>query len=274
VAWSMPGSNSVTVGNSSNRGKSWRQQSLPAFQEPMASPTSLQFLDTAHGWLSVTTSTGHLSRGMLFTTTNQGTNWIAHQMPFAGPVAFHTALTGWGVGGTDATLQNHLMLTTDGGQSWTEQPLALPSDAEAVAPFIALPVFSSEQTGFVSVAAGAALHLYTTQDAGKTWAETAAFPTESTDTLAPPVTATVGNTSWVEVGHTLVVTHDGGASWTTLAHNAVASNARILGFRDALHGWAVVTEGNCKSFKSDCSMTTRVYHTTDGGQNWTDAIVQ
>lgn len=226
IAWSKFGktSSEITLARSADRGQTWQEHVISTFNVPAAYPVSLFFFDTAHGWVVANTSTGRGSRGVIFTTSDQGNTWNSFQLPFAGSVSFSSPLHGWLVGGQFATMQNRLMVTHDGGQTWLEQsafPLAK-SDMQA-RPTSA--IFA--MTGWVEVG-----HTFVvTHDNGSSWAVVTHDPSvdnaqsfDFTDTMNGWAIVSQNTckafknlcTTTTQVFHT----KDGGNHWSTATFSA------------------------------------------------------
>ncbi len=137
--------------------------------------------------------------------------------------------------------------STDGGDSWT-----ITHDPG----FDYTPVdimFINNQTGWISGTNGA---LFKTTDGGLSWVQIESpttgnlggidFLTEETGFLVP---STFGDTLWK--------TTDGGDSWTPLTTGS-STFFRSVVFQDENTGWIV----------GGSSGNGRIFHTTDGGQNW------
>ncbi|MEO0079105.1 MAG: YCF48-related protein [candidate division WOR-3 bacterium] len=115
-------------------------------------------------------------------------------------VYFADTLHGWVCGGSDRTLRGVILHTTDGGQTWTEQPI--PSGAG----FLRAMRFTSPACGWVCGRNGTILH---TTNGGQTWInqnsgiDTTLFDIDFADSLRGMV---AGNS-------VVLFTTDGGQTW-------------------------------------------------------------
>jgi hypothetical protein len=196
---------------------------------------------------------------------------IVHPAPSTSPspevirsAGFATATTGWAL--TDRGLQ----LTSDGGQTW--QTAGPPVDYADGAPNGAS--FSDAQHGWVvsQDTFTSALTLWTTANDPSTWSRT-------TLPQVPIPAEAMGDARivWIDAMHAvidvrggmpngfldgLLVTSDGGATWTTRAMRSATSGADgITGdpaFLDPKTGWLA---GGAPG--------TRLWTTRDGGDSWT-----
>jgi photosystem II stability/assembly factor-like uncharacterized protein len=231
----------------------------------------IRFLDTLHGWLVIDVSQGHMSKALLAATSDGGVTWATSTLPFSGAVTFRSATRGWLVGGNWTTLQNQLASTQDGGTSWTIQSLPRPSTVtnRDFQPVIAVPAFFNDLSGVEVVNFGTTVALYTTGDGGTTWVNAAQFGNVAGDEFAPPVVAASGRSAWVVVGHSLFVTHDAGVTWLSIPHSQSLVGAMALGLVSDTVGWALTENGTCAQFKSNCTVSTTVLRSVDGGAKWT-----
>ncbi|MDI6841009.1 MAG: YCF48-related protein [bacterium] len=99
-------------------GQTWETKPYPHF-----SCEKLEFVDTLHGW---NINTGY---GSLFYTIDGGTTWGIYDFPYNwlfNNLDFVDPECGWAVGVLDSHLIPHPLVihTTDGGETWTRQPVS------------------------------------------------------------------------------------------------------------------------------------------------------
>jgi photosystem II stability/assembly factor-like uncharacterized protein len=136
--------------------------------------------------------------------------------------------------------QGAVVVTTDGGATWTNRPTSAKAHLRAVA-------FTDVSHG---VAAGDGGLVLATSDSGKTWQTRTTGVKENLAAVA-----FVGQQGWV-VGFDGVILHttDGGQTWTPQETGTKESLEGIF-FLDADHGWAVGWAGT-------------ILRTADGGKKW------
>jgi photosystem II stability/assembly factor-like uncharacterized protein len=255
-------------------------------------PSDLVILaDEQAGWLLV-----HAGVGLghdyvyVFATTDGGLTWERVVDPFLEnlPTAcgktgmnFVDAQTGWVTGDCGGMVPGapYLQATTDGGQTWRAVELPAPADTpdlfsadnfSAVCGTYWLQFTSATEGAFAakcimvdaSVTQG---WLYTTADAGQTWAIQALpathnnssryFYTRALQFLDPAQ-------GWILTdgdadGSQLYQTQDGGQTWTLLKKLGWMGQ---LDFVDAQTGWAVARAGDAVA----------LVRTTDGGSKWVE----
>ena len=190
--------------------------------------TSVNFVDTTHGWAVGVGSSGHAP--IILATTDGGATWKAQDAGVVGSkgslysVSFVDARHGWAVGASNTGVDfgNALIIaTTDGGATWKAQD--------------------------ISGADGKGLLLYSVNfvDASHGWA--------------------VGVSSSISgYAHTILATTDGGATWKAQDAGSAASGGQLnsVYFVDAKTGWAV---GFGSSFNGTAPV---ILATTDGGTTW------
>ena len=242
--------------------------------------------DAAHGWIAQ-------RDGSLLATTDGGLYWrrvtVSATASLWG-VAFSDDDHGWAVGDDGA-----VFATTDGGQTWTSQSGATGSLSDAVAVDAthawALAGGDAESNGVARTTDGAtwsvvdtgapvvaltfvdALHgwavgfdgaIVASTDGGATWQP----QTSGTNALLQDVSFVDASHGWAAgvVGSglgakaILLVTSDGGTTWTTGYAGPTASDFFGIDFVDQQHGWAVSSqfEGRFDTVEA----------TDDGGATW------
>ena len=118
-----------------------------------------------------------------------------------------------------------------------------------------------------------AIGFYVSHDLGNSWSLSGVYkvPAPNGNAFA---SAILSDTKWYlsppEWPHTsLVATVDSGATWSTRTSPAPrGASVAGLTFGDLDHGWALVNFSGCLTYKADCSSSTRLYGTQDGGISW------
>ena len=249
-----------------------------AKQEPLPSPWYLYAVDmvsAAEGWAVSHPVTG--DHADILHTTDGGTTWMRQGGVFQqlSAIAFsdaqhgiatgnerlytldggNTWLSGTGGGGAgsvygaDMVDQNvgytcgfgAVEKTSDGGRTWTTQPIPLFGNFAAID-------FVNATTGWVVGAEGS---VYKTTDGGNSWMR----QRHDTDNYYGGVSFVSELEGWVS-GYNRMILHttDGGITWETQSFPEGANADRIR-FVDSQNGWAV---GELRT----------ILHTTNGGQTW------
>jgi photosystem II stability/assembly factor-like uncharacterized protein len=139
--------------------------------------------------------------------------------------------------------QGGLMVTTDGGTTWTSRNPGAQGKLRNIE-------FSDANHGF---AVGDAGLLVATADGGKTWEVRKTGTTENLTAIQ-----FIGQSGWV-TGYDGVILHsaDGGLTWSLQTTNTKESLENLF-FLDPERGWVVGWAGT-------------ILHTTDGGKTWQQA---
>jgi photosystem II stability/assembly factor-like uncharacterized protein len=273
---SDPSYGRVDIWRTTDGGQTWSKAQLPKavfhpFGEIMAQ-VQLDFLDPSHGFAFLS---GNLAKGAndsdLFWTADDGRTWSADRptgdgsLGIEGTIGFATA--------TDGVIVNALhgagiVVTHDGGRTWTDATLAQPSGSAGAQLFFAQPVYVDGRSGLVSIDfqtdSGSVYRVYRTLDAGSSWTIAATLPTgvSAISFLDPQ--------RWIGFnGSEVVRTVDGGQTWVRSSAVGLPGAPESLLMADARHGWALVGMSVCLTFKSNCSSRTGLYATVDGGSTWT-----
>jgi photosystem II stability/assembly factor-like uncharacterized protein len=267
------GTNQVHFAGTSLFGQSggvWRRplaEMVPAWL-PQTSPLGtqglgqIQFVTPAEGWIVA-------GNGKLLHTTNAGTNWSkvvpggldsiefnTDNLSSLSPLSFLNPATGW-VMGTSGQFQHAsgavLFKTTNGGATWSKQPLAGWSTGFGVQ-------FVDANHGWAEVVNGISTaftySILRTTDGGNQWVSVYS----SSSALCCPYFVDANNgyaTIGIYGGTTSSIVHttDGGVTWTTqLTDNTPGSPSRIQ-FVDASNGWVV-------------GDSAKIFRTTNGGSTW------
>jgi photosystem II stability/assembly factor-like uncharacterized protein len=272
LAWiAVPQAGAAAVHNwrTTDGGQSWQQSMVQA-----SSVKQMTFTDAQHGWIL---SGKEYAAGVaaepvsVLRTADGGQTWQSistalfadttppGHLPYGGQksgIRFLNTTTGWVTG--NVTLNNlaWLYITHDGGQSWFQQTLPMPSGVPAAQLSILAPTFFSATDGVLPVrfsdlitGKSVATVIYTTHDGGTTWQATIPVPIalEASSFLD-------GQQGWITDGSSLYGTSDGGQHWTKRIPGGSFTNVTQLDFVSSTLGWALNGQGLLK--------------TIDGGQTW------
>jgi photosystem II stability/assembly factor-like uncharacterized protein len=149
---------------------------------------AIEFADSLHGWVTLTSCGGHSCGGPLLATSDGGRTWRATKGGGGEPLSLVTPTFGWSVEipnpwvGDD---ESSLSVTRDGAKSWQQVSVPFPkemisaSDARQLTrtPFYHdLPTFKDSEHGFLPITylarrahGNSAIVLFETTDAGRTW---------------------------------------------------------------------------------------------------------
>jgi photosystem II stability/assembly factor-like uncharacterized protein len=222
----------------------------------------IDFLDASHGVVLA-------DNGRVWVSDDGGVTWEDGPSLYEPPVAggtfeladafFLNASTGWVVGGAPAASSSKgvVLLTKDGGLSWSEREVATRAPLTRV-------VFADARTGWALAGdpddEESQFELAKTADGGSSWKvgplEIDQMPTDI-HLFAGGRGCMVGATEDAATGDpgpsSILGTDDGGATWKPRARVPVSLLA--MTFADAQVGWAV---GGASS----------IYRTEDGGATW------
>jgi len=266
----------VAIWRTTDGGRSWTKALLPKavfnrYGEVMP-PVQLDFLDASHGFAFLS---GNSAKGVndsdLFWTADGGRTWSADRptgeggMGIEGTVGFATANDGVIV---NALHGNGIVVTHDGGRTWTDATFALPPGPPGAQLFFGQPVYFDGRSGLVAIDfqidTSSVTHVYRTLDAGSSWTMAATLPTgvSAISFLDPH--------RWIGLtGSEVLRTVDGGRTWLRSPAVGPPGAPESLFMADARHGWVLVGMSVCLSFKTNCSGRTGLYATVDGGSGWT-----
>lgn len=213
----------ANIWHTTNSGKNWKQQGT-LFRQL----NGISFADALHG-VAVGNEYRYTSDGgrtWLLSTSVSGTVYDVDM------VDVNTAFAcGFG----------EVRKTTNGGQTWTSQPIPLFGN------FVGID-FVSPTTGWVVGAEGS---VYKTTDGGSSWVR----QRHDTSKFFTGVSFVSASEGWVSGNSTILHTTDGGVTWLTQSVPAGADAIEIR-FVDSQNGWAA---GALRT----------ILHTTNGGQTWT-----
>ncbi|HEV3197864.1 MAG TPA: hypothetical protein VGZ73_08145 [Bryobacteraceae bacterium] len=235
----------TNVFRTTDGGQTW-QQGAPVLRGS-ANSIQLDFVDPMHGWL-LAASNEFGGPFKLYRTADGGLHWqlaavsYAQQTESTGKfrctqsclISFASATTGamTSLGSVVDDSGMNLLITRDGGASWTRESLPLNASKANCPCYVDRPIFLDSNHGFLVV-----------------WS------------AAGPLNAPL-------VGH-LFVTSDAGNNWATRSLPGQAESD--IGFSDPLHGWAIagsVTDVASLSFVAGPQLPLPLYRTDDGGMTW------
>lgn len=275
---SDPSYGRVDIWRTSDGGRSWSRSRLPParfhpFGEIMAD-VQFDFLDARSGFAFLS---GNLAKGRndsdLFWTADGGATWSADRPTGSGDVgnegnvAFASATDGVIV---NAYHGSGVVATRDGGRTWAEATLAVPSGATGAQTFMGQPAFTGGRSGLMTVDvqndASGAFWVYGTSDLGASWTAVSRVPAGFMEV------AFLDQQDWLSAdGPEIAQTADAGKIWTRSPSTGLPGPGSLL-MADAQHGWALVSMAVCLDFKSDCQSRTGLYSTADGGRSWAQLI--
>jgi photosystem II stability/assembly factor-like uncharacterized protein len=215
--------------------------------------------DNGNSWIEIETATDHhltdicyvgnntlwavSEGGKIVFSTDNGESWELKEIYeylhlFA--ISFGSPENGCTVGEN-----GNLYVTNDSGETWTDLSIGAIYDLNDVA-------FANDNTAYTCGSDGLILK---TMDGGNSWTE---FPT-GVDKSFTSLCFIDENTGWFGAHGLILLTQDGCQTFdTVLVHQQgvfSVGTIRSIYFSDSMNGWAV-------------SGTEKIYHTSDGGQNW------
>ncbi|MFZ5911258.1 MAG: WD40/YVTN/BNR-like repeat-containing protein [Chloroflexota bacterium] len=242
-------------------------------QVPFGS-ADLAFLDDETGWAMVGLGVGAGSMGVaIYRTSDGGASWeqvytndpnlanATEGLPLGGiknDLSPLDAQSAWVGGVVYAPEAFYFFKTSDGGRTWTEQPLPIPPGAQGADISIdAGPTFFSAQEGVLPVrfsGEASKTAFYVTRDGGQSWEFLASMPGAGAVDFVSPSEGVF----WT--GEQFFVTADGGASWTSVAPDILFGETFAgMDFVNANTGWV---------WTYDLTGQYGLYQTTDGGRTW------
>ena len=277
LAWiAIPRTNAATtqIVHTADGGQTWQRATIQA-----AFPRQISFIDSQHGWLLVSWQQpgGAAETISVLRTENAGKTWMtisnafavstdgppAGQLPYGGQksgIRFLNASKGWVTGSVSAPNLAWLYVTDDGGSTWHQQLLPMPSGIVSARLAIHSPSFFSGTDGILpitfvntSTESNIAIAIFVTHDGGSSWQSTTPLP--GAFSIVDFVDSQHG---WATDGSILYRTSDGGQHWTQLTTSESLKNVSQLDFVSEQIGWAI-------------SSTTpnSLLKTVDGGYTWT-----
>jgi photosystem II stability/assembly factor-like uncharacterized protein len=270
---------SIFVLTTSDAGRTWRQSNaisaLGLDREPGA--ISLQFVDTAHGWMLMDFCCGPSDFYELYRTTDGGIHWSKMASipelcsggvhPFR-RTTFVLPTTGWM---TTPCASDPLLVSHDAGASWASQVLPVLGTpyfetGRGGVELTVGPAFVDQSYGVFVMNAGAVQQLLGTADGGTSWS-VRSLP----GLIQSHVDFVDANHGWVlvvptvgEVAVLLYRTDDGGKTWVGMQANLPVTTASgtidSIQFVDRLNGFAIRSRG---------ASTGELWRTIDSGHTWT-----
>ncbi len=262
------GDEAASLFRTADGGQTW-QVFVPPFARAW-----LQFLDADTGFALADLGVGAGSMAVaLYKTADGGQTWeqvftndpnlpeARTDLPLNGikqGMYFKSPHIGWIVGLTYANGQSYLYKTEDGGQSWVEQPLTLPSAFDNAFVLTEPPYFFNDQDGLMSVGLSsevAAQVIFSTRDGGQTWKTGFPLNVSARAIFLPPQTVYL----W-DGGNRMYISQDGGESWAS-QQVALDFTGTLLdaSFVNAQIGWALLDDEDGQTY---------LYQTMDGGATW------
>jgi photosystem II stability/assembly factor-like uncharacterized protein len=270
----------VEVAGTSDAGVRWQatRLQLPSKDlQPIVSPAGVSVVGS-DGWAAGTPASGaaYLSTD-IFRTTDGGATWIyettvAHA---TGPVYFVTPTVGF-----DGTTPGQFALweTRDGGQTWSQASLPMPSGLDDIL-IPTDPLFTNSTDGFLyanfeTSPAAEPMHpyFYKTVDGGLTWTPQA-LPTSGEGPAGWPAWSVVNPSVWFLVADDVVMeTTDGGSTWTSVKPDIPLTRVSFAQFVSDQVGYALIDTSTCPRSNAPapppCPATNGLAKTTDGGRTW------
>lgn len=249
----------------------------------MGCEADFAFLDSLHGWITVTVhgETMNSFSGTLLTTSDGGRTWkqAAHNpgLGFA-QMLLVTPSDGWLFGAeTDSEFHGdssdkELYVTHDATRSWQKITLAAPKEIAPANCYVhSLPVFEDSRHGLLQVFCSSMKDgkynpswvLFATKDSGQTWKPDRMVVNLDDTALGQYGSPTVVGSDWIfaaQLDHRPMLTKVGTGARIDASTNAIASGIHYgdidgIDFATPAEGWVIVGNGNLLS-------------TTDGGANW------
>jgi photosystem II stability/assembly factor-like uncharacterized protein len=280
--------NPTVVFATTNGGRTWTKS---ATLRAVSFASQVSFANPQHGFLMLGGNGGTMGEDQvwLYQTSDAGKHWSlaaaspgetgaafpAQQGPGRIPTEcdkygldFPTATAGWIASTCNAGLTNGLLVSHDGGTSWSDQSLPIPATICAGrACFVRGPQFVGG-AGFVTVdpqPGGPAL--LETRDLGQTW-ERIALPAgvryPQITFFSPTQGALVVAGSQDSFQSTFYTTTNGGQTWTPVPQGTNFTKIGVdIDFTSTKDGLAWTNGEN-----SDPATATSIYETTNSGRSW------
>lgn len=256
-----------TLYRTNDGGQTWNSNPTPF------GDGNIQFLDGQNGWAIGNFNCGAGSCGLdIYNTTDGGQSWAlvssaspqnndrSGSLPFAGDkngMTFLDMQHGWVGGSEPKDGYVWLFATQDGGQTWSQVNLPLPSGYTTSTISVDPPKFFGSQDGVLPVTlftSSSHRLFYITHDGGQSW--TPGQAVNSGGIISIPT----AKDFFVWDGGTLHTSHDGGQTWIDITPNIDLSQIiSQLDFVDQNNGWATSMDRNMKVM---------LYKTNDGGKTW------
>lgn len=191
--------------------------------------------------------------------------------------AFVSATNGVIIGNANSRTGDAIYSTEDGGSSWNPARLPGYGSAFPAESSLGTPVVDGSRI-YVTANTPAnggdrQISLYAGNDGGTTFAlEDSATIPDPTD-LAAPVLAISGRNVWMvpSSGGSIIESSDGGATWSDMPASGLSGAVVSVGLSGGDIATAWVISSSCPAFKTDCSSSTGLFATKNGGHSWTRA---
>lgn len=278
VVWWSETTSVVTVERTSDGGHTWSASHIPDAYLDGVGNVSIESLDGGTVWIQVeAVHSSASSFGSLYESQDGGISWVhGITIPGGWPVRFVSSSDGWTFAGP---LRDQLEGTRDGGRTWHQAAIDLPSGHEQDAMSFDLPTFTGDvgipQVGVLPVTLysppdpssggqSATLAMYTTDDGGTTWRFATMVGTTTGLTQGATIaSAILDRQTWLVAANpqraALSQTTDGGRIWNDVGSTGLNGFVEELRFVDVADGWALT-----QSQGSDY----RLFATRDGGGTW------
>ncbi|MDP7267934.1 MAG: YCF48-related protein [Pirellulales bacterium] len=277
------------IWHTANGGEHWHPQHSPV----RCSIRSVYFLNQRTGWAvgGVSHRYTHVTSGIVLRTDDGGAHWVEWQrnpLPSLSKIEFFNMQQGYAIGGSSAMYPQGLLLTNDGGRSWTAPPDDQPyrwldgdfrdpahgslSAAGGVAAAMRkgafLPAEVTDSAGSalrsihyndenIAYAVGDNGKLFATRDGGLHWQpNNSPFFDRLPTSFSPHTVTSQGPLIWIagSPGTRILHSPDGGSHWE-FQETGQRLPLHDLHFADQQKGWAVGAMGT-------------IVATKDGGKTW------
>jgi len=269
-------STSITVYRTSDGGQIWESAEINTTPYH-GRVTSLDFVDSTHGWLLTSYDVSMGSESIeVFQTNDGGASWnsnasaiinekMSNNLPLAGSkngVIFANQKNGWLTGFSHAD-GIWLYTTSNGGLTWSPKTIVTPQGYHTEGGSVSTepPQFFEQKEGVLPVEFRGqkppALILYKTEDGGMSWIPTTPVqtPQESLEYRGFHWSIIDAAHAYVSDGYKLYYTSDGSQSFVSISPNISLKNLQQLDFVSEQLGWAII-DGD-------------LWKTNDGGRTWT-----
>jgi len=218
------------IAGSKDGGQNWNNLRNPG--SPNDNLMGVQFINATLGWVVGVIMEGGQPTQILG-TTDGGLTWdpqLQEDQIGMNALSFVDDLHGWTVGLTFSGNNGRIYNTSDGGASWTQQPLAV-----SVSPLTDVE-FMDQWTGYAVGFNGAFLN---TSDGGATWKSKQIVNGVNFNSLD----FVNGNQGWtVGTNGNIYVTYDGGVTWSKQT-SPLNQGFNGVSFANAMKGWAAGSNG-------------------------------
>jgi photosystem II stability/assembly factor-like uncharacterized protein len=250
---------------------------------PGNAPSLLDFIGRRTGWLLEDLGQAmQQEEAALWRTTNGGATWslAAKTPPLAQPpssaaalpaacdkggLAFASALVGW-ITGFCNDLSGAVLVTRDGGAHWATQPVPLPMPDCQSGCDVQPPQFAGATTVLSVDSYPSAAYLLVSGNSGDAWtvlrlpAGAGPYPRVTFFGATDAIAVSAGAQG--VVGPDVLVTSDGGSSWTAVPQGRRFASGASFDFVSPLRGFAWFPGSR------------QLYLSSDSGRTWTAVVPQ